>query len=148
MNKLNAPIRGVDIITKLIPHRDPMIMIDALVYHDEKSSISELLIMENNIFLKNSKFLESGILEHMAQTAAIHIGYKSGSSGIKPRHGYIAAIHSAEFYYTPKVSELLVSNLNILFESQDMSKLEISTYIEDKLIAVATMTTILKPKDK
>ena len=75
-NKLNSPISDPEIIEKLLPHRKPMIMVDRLHFFSEKKAISKLTIVKENIFVTNGYFSETGLLEHMAQTAALHIGYK------------------------------------------------------------------------
>ena len=57
-------------ITELIPQREPMVMIDKLIYADEKSAKGILFIRESNMFIHQNKLSEAALIEFMAQTAA------------------------------------------------------------------------------
>lgn len=131
-------------IEQLIPHRNPMIMVDALLSIDKAGSVSQLKIKKDNVFLENFLLNESGILEHMAQVAAVHNGYKYFKEKT-PRNGYVAAIQKAEFFSSPKTSETITTELKPLFESNEMLKAELKSYIKQTLIAQATIVTLLKP---
>ncbi len=59
-NLLKEPIIEVVAIKKLLPHREPMLMIDGLLYFDGLKAIAELKIMVTNIFFENNTFSETG----------------------------------------------------------------------------------------
>ena len=77
MDKYKIPLKNYKTIKGLIPQDEPIVMVDSLIYFDNKKAISELTIKKNNIFLNNNILSESGLIENMAQTIALYIGYKN-----------------------------------------------------------------------
>jgi hypothetical protein len=61
----------------LIPQKPPFVMIDALLFSDEKRTVSSFKIPEKNIFVKEGLFLEPGLVENIAQTAAARAGHET-----------------------------------------------------------------------
>ena len=57
-------------------------MVDGLVAHDEVSTTSRLELNEQNIFCKNGYFHETGLIENIAQTAALRAGYTAHMNNI------------------------------------------------------------------
>src|SRR5690606_33018105 len=93
-NLLSEPIREPEFIKKLIPHREPMVMVDALVYYSAFKAISELTVQGTNIFVEEGYFNETGLIEHMAQTAALHTGYKFYLKKLPVKEGFIGSVKS------------------------------------------------------
>ncbi len=141
----SLPITSREVLKKLIPHREPVILIDTLQYHDENSVISSFLVSEHNIFVSKHHFSEAGILEHMAQSVALHTGYAGYVSEKPTREGYIAAIKKAEILQLPKVNETIVTKVKITYSAMDMTMVTIQSKVDEITIATAEMSTILKP---
>ncbi len=53
MNLLKEKITDQSTILKLIPQRAPIVMVDTLLYFDETKVVSELTILENNMFVQD-----------------------------------------------------------------------------------------------
>jgi len=102
-------------IRKYLPHRDSMLMVDSLVYLTDNFVKTEFLIKEDNIFLKNKSFVESGLIENIAQTCSVIAGSTYFNEGDeRPDNksrviGYISALKSVDIYDLPKVNDLIVS---------------------------------------
>lgn len=143
-NKLNSPISDLEIIEKLLPHRKPMIMVDGLHFFSEKKAISKLTIVKENIFVTNGYFSETGLLEHMAQTAALHIGYKQFLNCSKVKEGFIGAIKSSKIISLAKVSETISTEVEIIYDVGNMTMVKIKSYIDDNIIGNSEMSTVLK----
>ncbi|NOR86250.1 MAG: ABC transporter permease, partial [Bacteroidales bacterium] len=58
-------------IKKFIPQREPMIMVDRLISHTATKTVSSFSILDDNLLLSNHSLSEAGLLENMAQTAAL-----------------------------------------------------------------------------
>ncbi|WP_432412051.1 hypothetical protein [Rasiella sp. SM2506] len=142
---IKPPITNLEFLKKLIPHREPMILVDTLQYHDSTSLISRLLIAEENLFVIAHQFSEAGILEHMAQSVALHTGYSGYLSKKATREGYIGAIKKAEILQLPKVGEIITTQVTISYSAMDMTLVTIESKVNEKLIATAEMSTVLKP---
>ena len=144
-NHLQAPINDRGLIKKLIPHREPMIMVDGLHHYNEKEAIASLTLREDNLFVADGMLSESGLIEHMAQTAALHAGYKFYTKNKPIREGFIASIKTFELKgHLPKVNDTIESGVNILFEGAGMTNVKITSQINNRIIAVFEMTTVLK----
>ena len=80
-------------IASLIPQRQPIMMVDEYGYEDDDNCWSLLNINSDNIFLDaNGRIIVEGVLEHIAQTAAAHIGFKHRMKGEEVRLGFIGDI--------------------------------------------------------
>lgn len=143
-NQLQSPISGLEQIKTLLPHREPMIMVDALLFYTEKRAISTLQISQKNIFVTNGLFSETGLLEHMAQTAALHVGYKQSLSKSEVKEGFIGAIKSSEILSVPKLNDVLQTEMDVIYDIGTMTMVKMNTTVNGKCIATAEMSTILK----
>jgi 3-hydroxymyristoyl/3-hydroxydecanoyl-(acyl carrier protein) dehydratase len=140
------PITDISVLKQLLPQREPMIMVDSLISFTEDSLTSRFTITSANIFVKDNHFQEAGLLENMAQTVALHTGYKGILSGEKPREGYIGAIKKATFKQMPVIGDTIETNAVITYSAMEMTMVDVSVFLKGEVIASATMTTILKPE--
>lgn len=65
------------LIEQLLPHRDPMILIDRLVETDGQETICEVTITPQSMFREAAGVPAFVGIEYMAQTIAAHGGYQS-----------------------------------------------------------------------
>lgn len=103
-------------ILSYIPQRPPVVMVDELVYSDERISRSVFLVKEDNIFVEDGLFKEPGLAENIAQTAAARAGYISFSQETPVQLGYIGAIKNLEIFFLPKAGDQLITE--IIIENQ------------------------------
>ena len=69
------PITDKNKILTLIPQRTPIVMVDALWEYTPTTGVAGLTIVSSNLFVQQGIFLESGLIEHIAQSIALHKGY-------------------------------------------------------------------------
>ncbi len=133
-----------DKILQLIPQRSPMIMVDGLISSNENTSVSILTITKNNIFCKDGHFYEPGLIENIAQTAALRSGYEALQSGTKPAIGYIGAVKKMKIYNLPTDEDIL--NTKITIQTQLLNVLIIKGIIivGDAVIAEGEMNIFLQ----
>ncbi len=74
MNRKEIICRG-DELFRLIPQRPPMVMIDRFYGIEENTSWSGLTVTPDNLFCRDGVLQETGIIEHIAQSAAARVGY-------------------------------------------------------------------------
>jgi len=132
-------------IEEYIPQREPVIMVDGLSEAGENYAISFFEIKDDNIFVQDGVFSETGIIEHMAQTAALSSGYKAKQQGEEIKTGFIGSIKNFTLYKQVKVSDLLVSKLEQLAEVMNASIVQVKTYINNELIAEVEFKIFLLP---
>lgn len=139
-------IKDIDILT-LIPQRRPFVMIDRLLSFDEIESSTDFVIKEDNIFCKDGLFLETGIMENIAQTCAARIGYININNNESVKIGVIGSIKDLIITKLPKVGTTLVTKVKVLSEVFAITLVEAEVYDNDELIAKCEMKISLTDKE-
>ena len=114
-----------DAIFQFIPQRPPIVMVGTLVEHTAEYSISQFEIKTDNIFVQNGAFQTSGMLENIAQTAALRAGYgfmeqlqTTGEKpeNVKPPIGFIGEVKNLTIHFLPKVGEVLTTKVTLVHQ--------------------------------
>jgi 3-hydroxymyristoyl/3-hydroxydecanoyl-(acyl carrier protein) dehydratase len=148
MNLLKEHITNPEIIKKLIPQREPIIMVDSLLYFSENNVVSGLTISEDNIFVQQGYLTEPGIIEHMAQTVALYTGYHFYIENQVAPEGYIGAIKGVHIHKMPKIGDRIETEVEILQEIMGVTLVKGTTRLQDEIICTAEMKTVLKDNIK
>lgn len=134
---LNIPI------TQLIPQRAPIVMVDTLWEYSPTTAVVGLTVLEDNIFVQEGSLSASGLIEHMAQSTALHKGYGYYLNHQPAPMGYIGAIKHIEIYKLPPMGAHIKTSITIVQEFMDVTLVSIETYLEDVCIAPGEMKTVL-----
>ncbi|MGN7866582.1 hypothetical protein [Chryseobacterium sp.] len=138
------PTSDQDFVQSLIPQRAPFVMVHELSEYSENHLISGFEIKEDNLFVQDGVFQASGLIEHQAQSVALHTGYKYYLLGKDAPTGYIGAIKSFEAEILPETGDQLKSEVTILNEVMGVTLVDIVTRLNDKVIAKSQMKTAVK----
>ena len=136
-------------ISALIPQKPPIEMVDKLWLNNENTTVSGLTIAENNIFCQNGFFREPGIIENIAQTAALHAGLaasqmiKSGEIS-KPPVGYIGAIKKLVIHNLPKAGSELRTEITVHQVIFDVTLISGKSTVDGLPVAECEMKIFLK----
>ncbi len=77
-------------IEELLPQRDPMLLLDAVVSGDESSIVAEVTVPETAWYLDEHGGMPAWIgIELMAQAIAAHAGMLGASGGKPPKRGVL-----------------------------------------------------------
>lgn len=139
-------IKDIDILS-LIPQRRPFVMIDRLLSFDKIESSTDFVIREDNIFCKDGLFLETGIMENIAQTCAARIGYININNNESVKIGVIGSIKDLVITKLPKVGATLITKVKVLSEVFAITLVEAEVYDNDELIAKCEMKISLTDKE-
>lgn len=74
VNSQEQVLRQID-IHELLPQQEPFVMVGTLVRIDERTTVTQTVIKESNIFVDGKSLSASGLVENIAQTCATRIGY-------------------------------------------------------------------------
>jgi len=129
----------VENIIPLIPQKAPFVMVGKLLYTDETSTRSSFLINADNVFVKNNIFQEAGLLENIAQTAALGAGYTAKKENRPVISGYIGAVKGFEIFGLPKVNDELITEVTIENRIFDVTVLIGKIWHNDTLLACCEM---------
>jgi len=134
---------NVDKVKELIPQKEPFVMVDELLTYTEENLKSRFRVVPNNIFVENNCFVESGIIEHMAQSVALHTGYQFFLKNKPAPTGYIGSIKNVEINRLPKAGEYLETVVDIIQEFMGVTMVKIETFCEGEIVAKSQMKTVL-----
>ncbi|WP_202700966.1 hypothetical protein [Flavobacterium sp. UGB4466] len=130
-------------VENLLPQKFPFVMVDKMYSFTETSLVAGLKIENDNIFSDNDTFLEAGLIEHMAQSVALHTGYQFFLKNETAPTGYIGSIKEIEIKKLPKVNDSIQSTITILQEFAGITLVDIVTYLNNEEIANGQMKTVL-----
>lgn len=142
-NQLKETITDLGFIRKLIPQKDPFVMVDRLYYFDDTRATSGLFISEENLLSTETHFSEAGLIENMAQSVALFGGYGAFlNEGGKPQKGLLGAIKILEIFELPKIRTYIRTEIEVEY---DIMGVKLSRIIikneQGKVLATSTMKT-------
>ena len=108
-------------ITGYIPQRPPMVMVGKLLSVEDRRTLTSFIITEDNLFCEDGKFLEAGLIENIAQTAAAGAGYRSLLKNEPPPPGFIGGIKNLVIHALPVVNDLLITEVFVEHEILDFT---------------------------
>lgn len=130
-------------LEKLIPQKEPFLMIDCLTYFDRVRTIAEFTVKETNLFVSDSELSACGVLENIAQTCAARIGYVNLISNQPVRIGFIGAVRDFNLLRAPKVGEVLHTTIDVREEVFQMTLADAYIKVDEEVIASAEMKIAL-----
>ncbi|TXE08335.1 hypothetical protein ES711_07455 [Gelidibacter salicanalis] len=140
---MKIPITNLADLKKLLPHREPMMMVDSLLDFSEGKATVGFTILKDNLFVANNEFSETGLIEHMAQAAALYTGYKNYADNLPAKEGFIASIKTVSIQHLPKVNAYLKTEVAIVYELMHLTTVKLSIFNGNFEIANAEMNLML-----
>lgn len=141
---ISLPTSDQDFVENLIPQKFPFVMVNSISEYSEEHLVSGFTIKEENIFVHEGVFQASGLIEHQAQSVALHTGYKFYLLGKEAPTGYIGAIKTFQAETLPKIGDQLASEVKIINEMMGVTLVQISTKVNNQVIATSEMKTVVK----
>jgi predicted hotdog family 3-hydroxylacyl-ACP dehydratase len=87
-------------ITRITPHRPPMVMIDGYKRINDDSALSGKTFCANDYGCCDGTVLDSILIECLAQTVAAHHGYKTlQGKNQKPTMGMLVSVDAFHFFH-------------------------------------------------
>lgn len=106
-------LEGADVVA-LIPQKPPIVMVDTLYEWRPEKAIAGLTVQSDNMFCEDGLFREPGIIEHIAQSAALKAGYEHRIENTAPSIGYIGSVKNFVLHRLPRVGDRLVTTINVM----------------------------------
>lgn len=131
-------------IHELLPQREPFVMVDKLVYFDEKTTTTSFLVREDNLFVENGRLNACALAENIAQTCATRLGYVNKyilKRGIQI--GFIGAVKDMKVIDTPVVGDVLTTTIHVLEQIMGLTLVTAVIRIGDRVFATAEMKIAL-----
>lgn len=102
---------AIDVLD-LLPQQPPFVMIDKLLYYDEKKTVCGFFVKEENLFCNNGVLVAEGMMENIAQTCAARLGFINKyilKKGIQL--GFIGAIRNFVVNREPNIGDTLITTV-------------------------------------
>ena len=133
-------------LLKYIPQREPFVLVSDLYSHNDKSVISGFQVLEDHILVSGGRLQEGGLVENMAQTAALFAGVKSHASEGEAPIGYIASIKGLKIHRLPKVDEHIKTSVEIINEVMNIQIAKARVVdSQNHILAECEMRIFIKP---
>ena len=129
---------------KLIPQRNPIVMVDTFFCADEESAETGFHVKLGNLFCEGGFLREPGMIEHVAQSAASFAGYVPFTKGESPMLGFIGEVKKFKIIRLPKVGEFLHTRLHVLGEAAGVTLIWAETRSGEEILATCQMKIFIK----
>ena len=126
-------------VMELIPQRPPFVMVDRLLSCEETVTTSQLEVREENIFVSQGHLSAEGLVENIAQTCALRIGYLKDSVKL----GVIGAVSNFEVFRTPRLGEQILTTIDVLEEMFNITLVKAVVKCGDEILAQSNMKIAL-----
>lgn len=131
-------------IFQLIPQRPPIVMVDKFYGVEGDTSCSGLTVTAENLFCKDGVLQETGVIEHIAQSAAARVGYIALKQKEPVPLGFIGSVDKMKIYHLPTVGNELKTEITVMQEVGDITLISAQVKSEETLIAEGRMKIFLK----
>ena len=139
-----ALISSQEAICKLIPQQPPFVLVDTLIEYETNRIVSTFDIPEQHVLVdEDGVFTEAGIIEHFAQTIALHQGYDYFTRNMPPPVGYIGSIKNFEIFLLPHAGHKLHTTIYILQQLFGVTAVRGEVRCQHRLIATGEMRTVI-----
>jgi predicted hotdog family 3-hydroxylacyl-ACP dehydratase len=135
----------IDILT-IIPQKHPFVMVDKLIYCDDKTARTSFLVRKENIFTEDGVLSEAGLVENIAQTAAARSGYLSKFEKKILHIGYIGDVKNLEIASLPKINSVLETEVTIKNQIFDITVISGKVKCDHKVLAQCEMKIFISNK--
>jgi hypothetical protein len=106
------------------------------------------MIEPDNVFVSNEYFREPGLVENIAQTAAMHVGYQCALKNIPIPIGYIAAVKDLKIFSLPRHNTRISTSVKITNKVLDVTVVEGKVEQEGNLLCSCEMRIFAKINSK
>ncbi len=134
----------VENVIPLIPQKPPFVMVGRLIHTSDTITRSSFLIDESNVFVKDGVFQEAGLMENIAQTAALRAGYIANIENRPVAVGYIGAVNNFEIFDLPKTGDEIETAISTQNQIFDITVLAGKVWLNGQLIAQCEMKVFSK----
>lgn len=136
-------MKGEDLY-KLIPQRPPIVEVDTLYEASATEAHTGLTITEDNYFCEEGRLCEPGLIEHIAQSAAVFAGYTTYLRGEEPHLGFIGEIKKCKIYELPALGSDLHTWIEFVSDVNGVSLMKAMTIVDERKIAECQIKIFLR----
>ena len=126
-------------ITTLLPQGPPFILVDKMLFSDEKVSRTSFRITAESPLVDQGRFTEGGLLENIAQTAAAGSGYHTLQTGGTIATGFIVSVSNFIITALPQEGDELLTETTVQLRIPDIIVISGVVNCKEQVIATCEM---------
>ena len=130
-------------IKELLPQKAPFVMVSHLIEYSKEAITTGFPIEKENLFIEDGYFNESGMIENIAQSIALHTSYDFYLRNEEAPVGYIGTINKVKLFKRPKLNEFITTKVEIIKEFMGITLVTGQITCEDEIIFEAEMKTFV-----
>ena len=134
-------------ITKYLPHREPLLMVDFVTEISENEVKTIFDIREENILVQEGFFTEAGLIENIAQTCACIFGqtfFDQNKHESVKLIGFITSLKKIKIHSLPEVGTQILSDALMISKFENICNMHCNTFVKGQLIAEADINLFIK----
>jgi len=139
-------IVGPQLVRNYIPQRSPMVMVDALLSYSAEEAKTAFMVKPDNVLLEEDCLSEAGLLEHVAQSAALGKGYEFALKNEKPPLGFLGAVKKLKIMQLPKPGQQIETQIILKHVIMNASVVEAKVFVANEMIASCELSIFINPK--
>ena len=138
-------LKGED-IKRLIPQREPFIMVDEIEATDGTHAVSALDVSSDNYFmLPDGTISETGVIEHIAQSCSALMGCLALDQHLaNPPVGLIGEVKHFECQRRPQAGEKVRTTIEFVFTFGNVTIATGESRVDDEPIAKAQLKIFMQ----
>lgn len=143
-------------IKNYLPHRPPMLMVDDIIEITQKEVTTVFKIKNDNLFVKNGFFVETGLIENAAQTCSaivaqpLFLDEKNFFKKDLKLIGFISAIKNLRILSLPKSNSEITTKAILVsrFDTDDFAicTMKCTTFQKKELLFEAEINLFIQEK--
>ena len=136
-------------IQSLLPHREPMLLIDKLTNIVHLKSATAIMYVKKDGFYVQGHFPDQPVMpgvlivEAMAQTAACLMSY-SNKSLQKKKAVFLTSIENTKFKKMTTSGDILKLKVKVISNRKNFYKFSATAHVEDALVASSDFSAMLQ----
>ncbi|HLS70724.1 MAG TPA: hypothetical protein VK027_03605 [Chitinophagaceae bacterium] len=133
-------------ILKLLPHRDPFVLVSNLLESTSSHTITQFQIDKNQLLVENNVLSAAGLIENMAQTAAAGLAYQSQlgkDTDQNPTVGYIGQIKNLKIYFRPEIGSVIETKTTNVHQVMNAHIVDAEVLLGEDIVARAEVRVFL-----
>jgi predicted hotdog family 3-hydroxylacyl-ACP dehydratase len=134
-------------VRKLMPQAYPFLFVDQILQFNvsNMSCTSKFRIKEDTLLMENNRLSESGLLENIAQTCAVHIGfYNKYILKREIQVGFIGAVKNMRIFDKVNINDDLLTTITIKTEFGGMKIADAQIICNQKIVAEGELKIALQ----
>jgi len=133
-------------IYNLIPQKPPMVLVDNLLEFSKEKAITGFYINGDHILVRDGRLSESGLIENIAQSAALMTGWHARTNDSKDQDapiGVIGGVKNLKINFLPEINSELKTEIIVLHKVLNASMISGKITSNDRVCMECEMKIFL-----